>query len=153
MSNVSCSLQSPSPFSQTIRTTRIVYYWNSLPEKVVMSQSVNPFKNSYNEYIETVSERRGKLYEHWLLCFLTNINGKQSLWLVTLIQSWWVYPLMPSSIDSYKEITHGNNPSTSTIGVSLNICHCSLSNSDKKVMFCTNLKLIFFVFMYVVLWN
>ena len=42
---------------------RIVNKWNSLPENVVMSHSVNIFKNRYDQ-LETLRQRRGTLYEH-----------------------------------------------------------------------------------------
>ena len=46
---------------------RIVNKWNSLPENIVMSHSVNIFKNRYDQ-LKTLRQRRGTLYEHWLLC-------------------------------------------------------------------------------------
>ncbi len=42
---------------------RIINQWNSLPDEVVTSQSVNIFKNKYDQY-ETERKRRGTLYEH-----------------------------------------------------------------------------------------
>ena len=41
---------------------RVVNKWNSLPEAVISSNSINSFKSSYDKHIKDL-KRRGKMYE------------------------------------------------------------------------------------------